>query len=221
MPSKSARYSDINDRLQKVDFSKLAVRFNAPAKSLETALKKIADFYDTQPISVRVATKQKLRGVARQIANIGRLLEERDVDTRLMLTLIRAENLRYGDDIALLKAFNRNRERINDALKSLGCLHEIVAQAELENLSPGRSSFDDWHFAGETLKIYWVDALGRKPTISGHREDGRNVRPSAFLTFVSVCFREIGIPLTEQGCRTMLLSLKKRNWDSLDRRGAA
>ncbi len=74
-----------------------------------------------------------------------------------------------------------------------------------------------------SLLWVWTEELHRKVTISGHRSDGREVRPSPTLRFIHESMRLIGEEIPEQTCRSMLQDLQTESkasgtkpWANLD-----
>ncbi|GAM96832.1 hypothetical protein U91I_00453 [alpha proteobacterium U9-1i] len=142
------------------------------------------------------------------------LLAEPEVDARLMVALINVE--REGEPRSGPLKFDHYveaRGRVDEAYEAMRDLDAVIETALQLKLSPGRPAFEKWFEAAITLKNYWADELGRPLTISGHRDDGRPVKVSEFVQFVTECLRQLGAPLDEQSCRTLLLRLRELNWD--------
>lgn len=216
MSDEASLRSDFYGALDGIDFCKLAERFDAPVERVRDVLTRVAEALDLAVLVVRPAGNKQLVSVATKISKLRASLAHPAVDTRLVIASLNEERQLEGNEKEDLQTeeYISARSRVDEALEALRDLEHIVTAAANMALPPGQPSYEEWYEAGVTLKNFWVNELGRDATISGHGDDGRDVKTSAFVQFVTECLRQLGASVDEQGCRTFLIKLRAMDWDT-------
>ena len=212
MDSSQILCSDSNGCAYGADFLKLARELKIPEYLLKSALNDAADVMREWSPITRPANKKALRGVATLLAKAIEQLSETGVRERLTVAVSEKPEEPDSNEYAGYFAWLAAHRRVKQAIEGARDLLEIVKRGETINFRSGRPQYEHWKFAIKFLLEYWIEDLQREVTISGHPDDGRNVKPSPALQFVYQSMRLIGENITEQACRTIMQNLKEEGY---------
>ena len=189
---------------------RIAEKFAIPAGRLAACIDAAKSALQDAPEDLRPANSKAVRSLTKRLETI----RERITDPGIVARLIEAASWQAmkvdADQEAAYVAWYDARARVE---RTISVLDDLVTFAKASDAYPGRSGrpgHEREEIIAALFTSLWVDELGRQATISGHADDGREVSPSAFLAFIYDCMHEIGLALSMQLCRTILMNLRER-----------
>lgn len=195
------------------DLSTLAADHDVDPDLLQCALDDAAELMRLSKQYARPANKKALRGMAEALGPIVERLSDPAVQERLAAAGAQVPDGSDQDDLAHYAAWYSALPRVDRAVAGVTDLLDLVRAGDAVTMPPGRPA--NMHHAATTISLvrFWSHRLGRDVTISGHGDDGRNIKPSPALRFIHDCVTWLNEPVTMQECRTILKNLKKQNFE--------